>query len=256
MEKNKLASDEETVSALYKDTDVAQSYIDQRFSFSWNRLLHDRQVSEINNVIRDYAPSTILEVAPGPVRIATDLVGVKKGVMVEYSKEMIEVGNMRLRDAGQDNIWDLRHGNAFELSKINLQFDFLYTFRFIRHFHTEERIRLYQEMNSCLQPNGLIMFDVVNESVREKLNSKNSKPKDELDVYDVLYTENSFKKEMSDNNFEVLRMVPVICHFDLQSFLSYKFDDRIRPLSNLSVKLLEKISSKNPLEWVALCRKN
>ena len=92
MEKNKLVSNEETVSALYKDTDVAQSYIDQRFSFSWNRLLHDRQVSEINNVIRDYAPSTILEVAPGPVRIATDLVGVKKGVMVEYSKEMIEVG--------------------------------------------------------------------------------------------------------------------------------------------------------------------
>jgi hypothetical protein len=60
---------------------------------------------------------------------------------------------------------------------------------------------------------------------------------------------------MERNGFEVLTLEPVLRHFWLQSVISYKFDDFASRMSFKVVEGLEKIPSRNPLEWVAVCRK-
>jgi len=256
MNKDITACDENSVGLLYKNSRVAEEYIQRRFSFSWSNFLHQRQVAEVNRVICNHHPGKILELAPGPARIAADLKGVSKGLMIEYSQEMIKRAKLRLKLAGLDSVWDLRHGNAFHLDEFQNKFDFLYTFRFIRHFKIKERERLYHNIYTCLKPDGFFMLDVVNRFIREKLDVKNdNKPKGELDVYDMTYSEKEFREEINTYGFEVLSMTPLLSLFELQSWLSYKFDKYINKLIYMVVFLLERIPSQNPLEWVALCRK-
>ena len=167
------ACEEQSVAALYQDAEVAGTYVEQRFARSWTRLLHDKQVAQVNQAIETYQPELVMEVAPGPARLTTEIRGVTNGVLVEYSHEMLAEAKQRLEQAGVGSIWDVRHGNAFELKVQNIQCDFLYTFRFIRHFHEEDRTRIYQNIRTCLKPGGLLMFDVVNRTVREKRDARN-----------------------------------------------------------------------------------
>lgn len=255
MKPESSACEENSVALLYKDIQVAETYILQRFHFSWSRLLHNKQVSEVNRIIREYQPASILEVAPGPARIATELEGVRHGVMIEYSQEMLTLARSRLEAAGCETLWEVQHGNAFDLAQLQRQFDFLFTFRFIRHFETEERSRLYQGMHACLKPGGIFMFDVVNRTIREKIDSDCQIPKEKLDVYDVTYSKQEFSCEMKEYGFSVLYLSPVVRHFFMQKWLSGTFDHRVKQFSSLMVNTLEKMPSRNPLEWIAVCRK-
>ncbi len=256
MQHERSACEEQHVASLYQDSAVAENYIQQRFAFSWGQLLHQKQVAEVNRIIRTYQPASILEVAPGPARLATELHGVRRGVMLEYSEEMITLAKRRLEMAGQASRWDIRHGNAFELEHLQDQFDLLYTFRFIRHFHAADRERLYRGMRACLNPGGVLMFDVVNRVMREKLEAQNTqKSPDELDVYDVTYSQGEFGREMAAHGFAVLSLRPVIQQFFLQRWVSCTFDHRIRSLSLAMVQVCEVLPSQHPLEWIAVCRK-
>ncbi len=251
------ACEEHSVAALYQDAEVAGTYVEQRFSRSWTRLLHDRQVAQVNQAIHAHQPELVMEVAPGPARLTTEIRGVTNGVLVEYSHEMLAEAKQRLERAGVGSIWDVRHGNAFELKGQNVQCDFLYTFRFIRHFHEEDRTRIYQNIRTCLKPGGLLMFDVVNRTVREKRDARNrNKAKQELEVYDVTYTPAEFSAEMKSHGFEVISFVPVIRHFELQSWVTRRLDRRIGQWAHRLVRVMETIPSANPLEWVVLCRRD
>jgi hypothetical protein len=251
------ARDEQSVTALYKDSEVAETYIQKRFSHAWSRLLHQKQVMEINRVLRTIQPKRVLEVAPGPARIATELQGIYRGVMLESSEAMLARAKHRLALAGLDEVWELQCGNAFELEKFHCQFDLLYTFRFLRHFRCSERVRLYYGIATCLHPQGWFMFDVVNQTIRQKLDSKRSvRMKGELDIYDATYTPETLRQEMGAYGFEVVRLVPVVAHFSLQSWVSYRLDHRLASVSEAVVRGLEKLPSSQPLEWIVICRKN
>jgi ubiquinone/menaquinone biosynthesis C-methylase UbiE len=251
------ARDEQSVAALYQETEVAETYIRQRFSHSWSRLLHRKQVAEVNRVIRTFRPENVLEVAPGPARIATELQEVRHGTMLEYSEAMLAMAQRRLAAVGLAGVWELRHGNAFELHRLQCQCNFLYTFRFVRHFQHDERVRLYRGMTACLRPQGLLMLDVVNRTVRQRLDAKRPpQAPGALDIYDETYTAETFRQEMAAHGFTVLRLVPVIAHFTLQSWLSYRLDHRLALVSDLLVRMLEQVPSFQPLEWIALCRKD
>jgi cyclopropane fatty-acyl-phospholipid synthase-like methyltransferase len=255
MTRKHSAQDVESVAALYRDMEVAETYIRKRFSHAWGRLLHRQQVAEVNRVIRVYRPERVLEIAPGPARITTELQGVRHGVGLEYSEAMLTLAQRRLAMAGLADVWELRRGDAFELDRLQCQFDFVYTFRFIRHFQQSDRTRLYHSIATCLPQQGLCMFDVVNRTVREKLDAQQpSKPPGELDVYDETYSPETFRQEMQAHGFEVLRLVPVMTHFTLQSSISYRLDRHLPMISDLLVRMLEKIPSTQPLEWIALCR--
>ncbi len=253
-----IVSDENGVSSLYKDESVAKAYVEERLRFSWQRILHKTQLSKINQVIRQYQPQNVLEIAPGPARLTIEVKGVRKGFLVEYSEEMLKIARHRLKNNGLDQAWKLLHGNAFELEQIGMipdDINFVYTFRFIRHFHKNDRVRLYKAIHAKLSTEGLLMFDVVNKSVRDRLDAKADPPsKGSLPVYDVTYTIPEFKREMENNGFKVLKMTPVLNHFALQSWVSYKLDDLMPNVVQSIVNLMEKMPSRNPLEWIALCQ--
>ena len=250
------ARDERSVASLYKDAEVVETYIQKRFSHSWSRLLHRKQVAEVNRVIRTSRPESILEVAPGPARIATDLEGVRWGAMLESSAVMLALAQRRLAAAGLEEVWQVWHGNAFDLDRLQRQFDFLYTFRFVRHFQQHERARLYRGIAACLQPRGLFMLDVVNRAVRQKLDAKRpARSQGDLDIYDATYSVQTFCQEMQTYGFEVLRLEPVLAYFGLQSWVSYRLDHRLVAVADMLVRVLEQVPSSQPLEWIALCRK-
>ena len=256
MNPTKAVSDEHGVASLYQDTTVAEAYIQRRFAQSWSHTLHRAQVTEMNRVLKRYQPGYVVELAPGPARIAPELAGVRRGLMIENSEQMVALAGRRLKAAGLESTWELRRQNAFAVNAATLQCDLLYTFRFIRHFHEEERVRLYRLAYSALKSEGLLMFDVVNRTVRQKLDAKQGdRPKDDLNVYDVTYSPAEFRWEMERHGFSVVSLKPVLQHFELQTWISYTFDHRWRKMADVAVRFLEKWPSHEPLEWVALCRK-
>src|SRR5919198_1318620 len=171
MNSGSQASDEASFALLYNDMEAAEQYIRRRFNLSWSRLLHQSQVAEINRVIRERRPTRIVEIAPGPARIATDLQGVRNGLMIDSSQHMLMLAKRRLEIAGLGSVWQLRQHNAFDLDALENQVDLLYAFRFIRHFKRYDRARLYRGIHASLKPNGFFMLDVVNRIVRQKLDA-------------------------------------------------------------------------------------
>ena len=250
------AQEETSVRLLYEDRQVAETYIRQRFGHAWGQLLHQKQAAGINKVIKESRPESILEIAPGPARLATDLAGVTRGLMLDNSAAMLALARRRLQDAGLSHLWDVEQGNAFELEKLGDRFHFVFTFRFIRHFRLKERARLYRGIHECLQPGGLLMFDVVNQTVRDNLDARQpQKPPGELDVYDETYSATSFNREMESYGFKVLQLTPVLNHFFLQSWISNRLGYRLPKASFALVRSLEMMPSQEPLEWIALCQK-
>lgn len=249
------ASREQDVKALYQNAEVAERYMDERLRHAWWRHLHDVQVRELNRVISAHRPQDILEIAPGPARLAPELRGVRRGLMVEASLEMLAIARERLRQAGVAGLWEVREGNAFDLSPLGRPFDFAYSFRLIRHFSPDERDRIYREVSGRVRPGGFFMFDVVNRNVREWLDAREGGGEG-LKVFDATYTgAPDIAAELRPHGFELVSLTGVLNHFGLQSTLSYKLDDRLFDPVLALIRLLDRIPSRHPLEWVALFRK-
>ena len=258
LEREPVSDGRAGVAAIYEAQSVADSYLEKRMRFGWQRLLHRRQVALLNRAIFESAAATVLELAPGPARVSVDVCGVTRGVMVENSEAMIGVARRRLKERGLDDAWSVVSGSAFELGTAigSQRFDLVYTFRFIRHFGEADRGLLYRGIRECLNERGWLVFDVVNKPVREALDrNRTVAPKEELDVFDVSYTAQSFQAEMSAHGFSVVGLHPVLTRFGLQSWLSYKGDDISPALVDLMVAALERIPGRMPLEWVAVCQK-
>jgi SAM-dependent methyltransferase len=251
----RLASDEKSVSALYQDSAVADKYIKTRLLLTWQQLLHETQVRFLRQSIQLFKPVDVLEIAPGPARLTTELTGISKGTMLEYSREMIDVARTRLQERKLLDIWTIVYGNAFESKDCPGPFDFIYTFRFIRHFDKVERMRLYAAIRSRLKPNGILVFDVVNCVYNKQDQPPSESKSDSLPVFDVGYTVGQFRDEMKTEGFEVLDMLPVIRHYRVQSWISMKLFTRAPVLARWIVQRIENIPSRSPLEWVAVCRK-
>jgi hypothetical protein len=142
MTPNMAANSESSVASLYNNEAVATTYIQNRFSSAWGKILHASQVRQINDAIRDYQPHTILEIAPGPARIAVDLKGVRHGLMIEYSVEMLKFAKYHLSSsAGLDSLWEIHQHNAFDLESLHLQCHLLYSFPVTVH--------VVEARNSC-----------------------------------------------------------------------------------------------------------
>jgi SAM-dependent methyltransferase len=254
-----LADEPRSVAAVYEDRAIADSYLGKRLQFAWQRLLHRRQLAILKASLRKYRPQNVLEVAPGPARLAAELDGISHGVMVENSAAMRAIARRRLQQTGRDKGWTLLQGNAFELDRIAhaSAFELAYTFRLVRHFHESDRRRLYDQIRGCLAPRGLLIFDVVNAAVRQRIDARQVSPRPgEIAIYDASYDPDTFAGEMRNSGFEVLVLEPVVRHFDVQSILSHRLDDVVPLLARSAVALLELIPSSAPLEWVAICRKS
>lgn len=255
----KLARDEYAVSGLYQDPDVAEKYIRNRFVLSWQKLLHTSQVRAIQSALDRYSPASLLEIAPGPARLAVDLTYVNNGYMLEFSREMVKLAEARLKKVKKNGNWSIIHGNAFELRSNEIlpdQFDMVYSFRFIRHFHQADRRRIYREIRSKLKMDGILIFDVVDKFTRNRLDSKGTHDTENaLPVYDVTYTKAEFNSEMAANGFDVISLRPVLNHFWIQYWISIKLYDIFPEFHVKLINFFERIPTPAPLEWIAVCRR-
>lgn len=236
----------------YRDQTVATRYIDERFREPVGALLHRRQAAVLRRVIADVRPQRVLEVAPGPARLTVETAPLlaTPPVLIDASAQMLAVAEQRLRDRGCGAT--LIEGDAFSLP-FRSTFDLVYTFRLVRHFGDEDRIRLYREIARTLRPGGVLVFDAVNAVVSNRIRARAAAG--EYRHYDALLTREALVDELSHGGFSVQALVGLQHRYTLMQHVQTLVAPRSRALAAYAVELLDH-SGGEPLEWVAVCRRD
>ena len=238
---------ESDIQESYQGTQVAEAYVCQRFESELMALLHERQVAAVNSVMTRYSPARTLEIAPGPGRVTRDVVPAGELICLEFNEGMIEEGRAA---CGNDTIW--QQGNAFELP-FRAEFDFAYSFRFVRHFRREDRDRLYAEVHRALRDGGMFIMDAVNGIVAGPV--RDAHP-DGYPIYDKLYeSEAKLRDELRQAGFEVVGLQAVQRWFPLQWRAQILLGPRSRWLCRTVIRTLERLRGGPPLEWIVTCRR-
>ena len=243
--KNPLSSEADIQNA-YSGSKVAEAYVAGRFESELNRILHRKQVATVNNVMMEHLPVRSLELAPGPGRVTRDVMPTGTLTCLEFNAGMIEQGKQNCL-----NVNDWVQGNAFELP-FNEPFEFVYTYRFIRHFRHDDRQRLYSQIKNVLTPGGFLVFDAVCERVAQPI--RQSAPND-YPIYDKLYQRGELLKELSAAGFRITKLVAVQKCFRLQYLSQVLIGPRLHWLNRLIVGGLECLPRRDGLEWIVVCRR-
>lgn len=240
-------SSETEIKLVYSDKATATNYVADRFESGLMNLLHDRQLDAVNRILTAHSTMRYLEIAPGPGRITRNVCLPGKLVCLEYNEGMIQEGK-----AACDPKVQWIRGNAFDLP-FSEQFDFVYTFRFIRHFHHHDRARIYAQIQRVLRPGGILLFDAVNEEVSGPLRTANPEA---YPIYDKLYrSEQEVRDELGTHGFEVLEIDPVQRWFGLQYRAQILIGPRSSKLCRLAIRSLERLRRGPALEWIVTCRR-
>ncbi len=238
----------------YRDSSVASHYIDARFLEPLGAMLHARQVAELRRAIRRARPRRILEIGPGPARLTVEVAKMTgaRGVLVDASAAMLEQARRRLARVTR-RPWALVHGDAFALPFAAARFDFVYSFRLIRHFEAAERRRLHAEIARVLRPGGTLVFDAVNEVVSRPLRT-GARP-DEYAHFDALHRADALRAEVEAAGFEVVSLRGAQRRYGLLRALQILLAPRSRVLARLAMEAVDRIGDGDPLEWIVTCRR-
>jgi ubiquinone/menaquinone biosynthesis C-methylase UbiE len=238
------------VTQYYQQEDVAEGYIDKRFTEPLNVIEHQRQVTILNKIIRNNNIQNVIEFAPGPARLTSEL-QIENGISIDASESMLTIARRRMNNIGKkwtfikDDILNLQYNNKHDL---------VFSFRFFLHFKSDERKKIYEQASSVLHPEGLLVFEVMNKEMVLPLRKLLGKKR--YFVYDKLYHKNELIKELSENGFELVALYPVLKHFWLQAFFSRPWKIcGLQKQAIRSVAFFEKFKTRNPYEWVAVCQK-
>jgi SAM-dependent methyltransferase len=237
---------ERDIQQAYSGEATAARYVRERFATPLYRLLHEKQVAAVQQVINRTQPQSILEIAPGPGRVTRDICPSGRLVCLEFNEGMIAEGQAVCGDHVE---WV--QGNAFALPFGQL-FDFVYSFRFIRHFHREDRNRLYAQIRRVLRPGGHFLMDAVNIRISKPL--RDAHPH-EYPVYDELHSADALRDELHSAGFKLLSLKPVQKHYGLQSRSQVILGPRANWLNNLVIRGLELLPARDGLEWIVTCRR-
>lgn len=244
----------EQLKKAYSETKVSDTYIENRFTSAIGRILHEAQVSFVIDAINKYHISKALEVAPGPARLTVDIGTAcrqTRGTIMDFNDNMLEQAQKRLSAAGLAENWKTVAGDAFAMPFDDL-FQLVYTFRFIRHFHEEDRARIYSQIYQHLEPNGYLIFDVINRQVSEPLRTAAA---DEYPIYDELYNFPEIEQELINNNFRIIEHTAVQHSYSLLSQIQILVGPRSEKLAYRLMKMIESANIGQPLEWIVLCQK-
>jgi ubiquinone/menaquinone biosynthesis C-methylase UbiE len=239
------------IRAAYQDAGVASRYVDERFRTPLGALLHDRQSQVLRSVLSAKAKSDVLEIAPGPARLTTgviDLVG--QLTLVDASAEMLGEARRRLSSMGGETRYTLIRGDAFCLP-FPSRFDLVYTFRLIRHFETEDRLRLYREAARVLKPGGRLVFDAVNRRVYEPMHAI----ADGGQHFDASLDREALCGELAAAGFEVESLAEVQHRYAILHRLQVLVAPRSAKLARLAMNVVDRFGGGEPLEWVVICRR-
>jgi len=75
-------------------------------------------------------------------------------------------------------------------------------------------------------------------------------------IYDELWDLTALGKELGDNNFLLFDAIPVVKHFELAAAVE-KISQKLhlKDYAKSIIKNLEAIPTKNPYEWIVVCKK-
>ncbi len=245
MYKTQLASEKE-IQAAYRGHAEADQYVARRFTSELNRLLHDRQVIAVNSAIERLRPCRVLEIAPGPGRVTRDIRPACPLLCLEYNEGMIERGRAAVGDRA---VWV--RGNGFHLP-FEQSFDLAFSFRFVRHFHRQDRACLYAEVRRVLRPGGHFIFDAVNDRVSRPL--RTAHPGD-YPIYDKLYREAELREELMAAGLEPIALEPVHRCYRWQYLSQVFLGPRVDWINRMVIRGLERLPVPDGLEWIVTCRR-
>jgi ubiquinone/menaquinone biosynthesis C-methylase UbiE len=236
----------------YRDTDVAREYIARRFETPIGALLHERQVSTVRELIERQGLRTALEVAPGPARVTTAVAPRLESVtLVDASLEMLREAHGRLlAERGSVKI-HLMQADAFRLPLKN-SFDLVFSFRLVRHFERGDRVALYRQFASVLQPGSWLVFDAINERVATPLRARDTGG--ELKHFDALLSPEQIRDELGEAGFVVDRLVGVQHRMPMLQWTQVYVAPRADSLARTMMAAIDR-SGGEPLEWVVVCRR-
>jgi SAM-dependent methyltransferase len=240
-----LATETE-IRGAYESDATAASYVADRFVSELHRLLHDAQVAAVQRVIDRVRPRRALEIAPGPGRATRDIRPTGTVVCVEFNQGMIAHGR-----SACGNGFEWVRGDGFRLP-VGSGFDLVYSFRFVRHFHREDRERLYAEIRRVLRPGGYLVIDAVNERVSRPLRDEHP---EEYPIYDKLYQPDELRDELSSAGFAPVELTPVQKFYRAQLRSQVLLGPRANSVNRLFVRGLERLPKREGLEWIVTCRR-
>ena len=239
------------IRAAYQDAGVARRYVEERFTTPLGALLHDRQSQVLRRVISAHASPDVLEIAPGPARLTTSVIDVTgRLTLLDASAEMLAEARSRLSGVTVDTNYTLVRGDAFCLP-FPSRFDFVYSFRLIRHFGPDERLRLYREIARVLKPGGRLVFDAVNERVYEPMRAI----ADGKQHFDASLDREALCAELAAAGFEVELLAGVQHRYSTLYQLQVLVAPRSAKLARLAMNVVDRVGGGEPLEWVVTCRR-
>jgi len=247
-----LVKGADQVRQYYSNRHVSDPYIQRRFTTPLGGVLHHAQVDFVNHAICHHGARRVLEVAPGPGRLTTEIDAVHRGTAVEFNANMLALARDRLAQAGLLDRWTLCRGDAFHLP-VQPGYDLAYTFRFIRHFERPDRQRLYAQFQRVLKPGGLLVFDAVNHQTSYAVGHRHGSLGH--GVYDVFYRKPELRSELRDAGFQVVELRSVYAHYLLQYWSQVYIAPRWAGLARRLIQWLEDPQARHPLEWIVLCRR-
>lgn len=235
----------------YQDQDVVAAYMQRRTGQPLNGVLHRSQARFLNRVFAAHQPHAVLEVACGPGRLTAEVRGVQLGIAADASPAMLETAKQGVN--GSSSRWLFLRTDAFVLPFRAEAFDVVYTLRFLRHFQSADRQRLYAEIHRVLRPGGLFMVDALNREV--SLPYRLKRGVESYHIYDVLYCREEIEAELEAAGFRVVAVESIIKHPGVQRWLNRLRLAKLERIATVVIGLLEYIPGSNPTGWMLLCDK-
>lgn len=236
----------------YRDEATVKAYIEERFRQPLGALLHHRQARALRRLIRRFRPERVLEIAPGPGRLTTELAPIlsRPGTVVDASLQMLGAARSRLQSVTQTP-WRYVGGDAFTLP-FRSEFDLVYVFRLIRHFEAAERARIYTEIARILRPGGQLVFDAVNEKVSAPIRAR-AQP-GEYRHYDALLRPELIRAEVEAAGLELVALEGVQRRYRALATIQVLAAPRSRVLARTAMEVVDRLGGE-PLEWIVTCRR-
>lgn len=246
-----LVKGKQNMFVRWNNPQTASRYIQDRFVRPMWRMMHEKEVSVVNDAISRSKAKTILDLATGPARVAKDLVGFESGWAVDASPEMLIVAQETLNKTGKH--WQTQIEDAFHLSFPDKKFDMVTTFRFIRHFEPSDRKKMYAEIRRVLKPGGILIFEALNTHMHTSLFIPENTGAADNSIYDELYTLETLKIELESAGFAIQKSIPNVNHANSSFFIEKYLGDNA--ITNVVNQGLECLSSPNCFQWEIVCQK-